>query len=130
MAYLAFRQTTPEQRAVFLETIASEIDALDDQFIATVCQETALPEARIRGERGRTTGQLRLFAQVLRRGDYLGARIDLALPERQPLPRPDLRQYKIGVGPVAVFGASNFPLAFLLRVAIPLQHLRLDVQLL
>ncbi|MFH4339060.1 aldehyde dehydrogenase (NADP(+)), partial [Acinetobacter baumannii] len=78
---------------------------------ATVCQETALPEARIRGERGRTTGQLRLFAQVLRRGDYLGARIDLALPERQPLPRPDLRQYKIGVGPVAVFGASNFPLA-------------------
>ena len=107
LAYLAFRQTTPEQRAVFLETIASEIDALDDQFIATVCQETALPEARIRGERGRTTGQLRLFAQVLRRGDYLGARIDLALPERQPLPRPDLRQYKIGVGPVAVFGASN-----------------------
>ncbi|KLT84624.1 aldehyde dehydrogenase (NAD) family protein [Acinetobacter baumannii MRSN 4106] len=112
LAYPAFRQTTPEQRAVFLETIASEIDALDDQFIATVCQETALPEARIRGERGRTTGQLRLFAQVLRRGDYLGARIDLALPERQPLPRPDLRQYKIGVGPVAVFGASNFPLAF------------------
>ncbi|MFX5542270.1 aldehyde dehydrogenase family protein, partial [Acinetobacter baumannii] len=110
LAYPAFRQTTPEQRAVFLETIASEIDALDDQFIATVCQETALPEARIRGERGRTTGQLRLFAQVLRRGDYLGARIDLALPERQPLPRPDLRQYKIGVGPVAVFGASNFPL--------------------
>ena len=130
MAYLAFRQTTPEQRAVFLETIASEIDALDDQFIATVCQETALPEARIRGERGRTTGQLRLFAQVLRRGDYLGARIDLALPERQPLPRPDLRQYKIGVGPVAVFGASNFLSPFLLRVAIPLQHLRLDVQLL
>ncbi|HCG0254040.1 TPA: aldehyde dehydrogenase family protein, partial [Pseudomonas aeruginosa] len=66
LAYPAFRQTTPEQRAVFLETIASEIDALDDQFIATVCQETALPEARIRGERGRTTGQLRLFAQVLR----------------------------------------------------------------
>ena len=88
-----------------------------------------MPEARIRGERGRTTGQLRLFAQVLRRGDYLGARIDLALPERQPLPRPDLRQYKIGVGPVAVFGASNF-LPFLLRVAIPLQHLLLDVQLL
>ena len=70
------------------------------------------------------------YFQVLRRGDYLGARIDLALPERQPLPRPDLRQYKIGVGPVAVFGASNFPLAFLLRVAIPLQHLLLDVQLL
>ena len=112
LAYPIFRQTTPEERAVFLETIADEIDALADPFIITVCQETALPEARIRGERGRTTGQLRLFAEVLRRGDYLGARIDQALPDRQPLPRPDLRQYKIGIGPVAVFGASNFPLAF------------------
>ena len=111
-AYPILKQTTPDERAHLLETIADEIDALDDTFIETVCQETALPEARIRGERGRTTGQLRLFAQVLRRGDYLGARIDQALPERQPLPRPDIRQYKVGVGPVAVFGASNFPLAF------------------
>ena len=71
-----------------------------------------MPAARIQGERGRTSGQMRLFAQVLRRGDFLGARIDLALPERQPLPRVDLRQMRIGVGPVAVFGASNFPLAF------------------
>ena len=70
LAYPLFRQTTPEQRALFLETIADEIDALADPFIAIVCQETALPEARIRGERGRTTGQLRLFAQVLRRGDF------------------------------------------------------------
>ncbi len=112
IAHAVFKQTSPHQRAILLESIASEIDALDDQFIMTVCQETALPEARIRGERGRTTGQLRLFAQVLRRGDYLGARIDPAIPDRQPLPRPDLRQYKIGIGPVAVFGASNFPLAF------------------
>lgn len=111
-AYPQFRQTAPEQRARLLEAIADEIEALDDVFIQTVCQETALPEARIRGERGRTTGQLRLFAQVLRRGDFFGARIDVALPERQPLPRPDLRQAKIGIGPVAVFGASNFPLAF------------------
>ncbi|MGH8332898.1 MAG: aldehyde dehydrogenase (NADP(+)), partial [Pseudomonas sp.] len=66
----------------------------------------------IQGERGRTSGQMRLFAKVLRRGDFYGARIDQALPERQPLPRPDLRQYRIGLGPVAVFGASNFPLAF------------------
>lgn len=110
--YPQFRQTAPEQRARLLEAIADEIEALDDVFIQTVCQETALPEARIRGERGRTTGQLRLFAQVLRRGDFFGARIDMALPERQPLPRPDLRQAKIGIGPVAVFGASNFPLAF------------------
>lgn len=112
IAHTQFKQTTPDERANLLETIANEIDALDDQFISIVCQETALAEARIRGERGRTTGQLRLFAQVLRRGDYLGARIDQALADRQPLARPDLRQYKIGIGPVAVFGASNFPLAF------------------
>lgn len=111
-AYSIFRSVLPEKRAHFLETIAAEIEALDDKFIQTVCRETALPEARIRGERGRTTGQLRLFATVLRRGDYLGARIDQALPDRQPLPRPDIRQYKTAVGPVAVFGASNFPLAF------------------
>ena len=111
-AFALFKQTTPDQRAGLLESIADEIDALDDNFIFTVCQETALPEARIRGERGRTTGQLRLFAQVLKRGDYLGARIDEALPERKPAARPDLRQYKTAIGPVAVFGASNFPLAF------------------
>lgn len=112
IAYTEFKLSTPEQRAKLLNTIADEIDALGDEFVQIVCQETALPEARIRGERARTTGQLRLFAQVLHRGDYLGARIDLALPDRKPLPRPDLRQYKIGVGPVAVFGASNFPMAF------------------
>lgn len=71
-----------------------------------------MPLARLQGETGRVTGQLRLFAELLRRGDFYGARIDVALPERKPLPRVDLRQYKVGVGPVAVFGASNFPLAF------------------
>ncbi|WP_433770238.1 aldehyde dehydrogenase (NADP(+)) [Pseudomonas putida] len=111
-AFAPFRQLSPQRRAEFLEAIAEEMDDLGDDFIRLGCQETALPEGRIRGERGRTTGQLRLFAQVLRRGDFLGARIDRALPERMPLPRPDLRQYRIGVGPVAVFGASNFPLAF------------------
>lgn len=95
-----------------LDAVAAEIDALGEDFVAIVCRETALPSARIQGEQKRTTGQLRLFAEVLRRGDFLGARIDSALPERLPLPRPDLRQYKIGIGPVAVFGASNFPLAF------------------
>ncbi|MEN8993123.1 aldehyde dehydrogenase (NADP(+)), partial [Avibacterium paragallinarum] len=102
----------PEQRAVFLEAIADELDALGEDFLNTISLETALPIARLQGERGRTSGQMRLFAKVLRRGDFLGARIDTALPDRQPLPRPDLRQIKIGVGPVAVFGASNFPLAF------------------
>ncbi|QTM18609.1 aldehyde dehydrogenase (NADP(+)) [Acinetobacter baumannii] len=111
-AFKTYRHTTPEQRAIFLENIADELDALGTDFLEIVSQETALPLARLQGERARTSGQMRLFAKVLRRGDFLGARIDTALPERQPLPRPDLRQIKIGVGPVAVFGASNFPLAF------------------
>ena len=111
-AYPAFRSLPASRRADFLDAIAAQLDALDDAFIALVTRETALPTARIQGERGRTSGQMRLFAQVLRRGDFYGARIDRALPERQPLPRVDLRQYRIGVGPVAVFGASNFPLAF------------------
>lgn len=111
-AYPAYRALSPERRAQFLDAIAEQIDALGDDFVQLVCRETALPAARIQGERGRTSGQMRLFAKVLRRGDFLGARIDRALPERQPLPRPDLRQYRTGVGPVAVFGASNFPLAF------------------
>ncbi|WP_448089875.1 aldehyde dehydrogenase (NADP(+)) [Pseudomonas azerbaijanoccidentalis] len=111
-AFAPFRQLSPARRADFLQAIADEIDGLGEDFIALVCRETALPEGRIRGERSRTSGQLRLFAQVLKRGDFLGARIDQALPERIPLPRADIRQYRIGVGPVAVFGASNFPLAF------------------
>ncbi|KPH01941.1 ketoglutarate semialdehyde dehydrogenase [Pseudomonas sp. RIT-PI-q] len=111
-AYPAFRALPVSRRAEFLEAIAAQLDALDDEFVALVTQETALPTGRIQGERARTSGQMRLFAQVLRRGDFYGARIDRGLPERQPLPRVDLRQYRIGVGPVAVFGASNFPLAF------------------
>jgi len=111
-AFPVYRSLSAEQRAQFLDAIADELDALGDDFVATVCRETALPAGRIQGERGRTSGQMRLFAKVLRRGDFYGARIDRALPDRQPLPRPDLRQLRIGVGPVAVFGASNFPLAF------------------
>ncbi|TBV00599.1 aldehyde dehydrogenase (NADP(+)) [Phytopseudomonas dryadis] len=111
-AYPAYRSLPAARRADFLDAIADQLDALGDEFVATVCRETALPSARIQGERGRTSGQMRLFAKVLRRGDFFGARIDRALPDRQPLPRPDLRQYRIGLGPVAVFGASNFPLAF------------------
>jgi NADP-dependent aldehyde dehydrogenase len=111
-AYPRFRQLSAARRAQFLDAIATELEALDDTFIALVCQETALPAGRIQGERARTSGQMRLFATMLRRGDFYGARIDRALPDRQPLPRPDLRQYRTGLGPVAVFGASNFPLAF------------------
>ncbi|WP_120995008.1 aldehyde dehydrogenase (NADP(+)) [Stutzerimonas urumqiensis] len=111
-AYPTYRALPATRRAEFLEAIADELDALGDDFVALVTRETALPAGRIQGERGRTSGQMRLFAQVLRRGDFYGARIDRAMPDRKPLPRVDLRQYRIGVGPVAVFGASNFPLAF------------------
>lgn len=111
-AFSAYRALPASRRAEFLDAIADEIDALGDDFVTTVCRETALPAARIQGERARTSGQMRLFATALRRGDFHGARIDLAMPQRTPLPRADIRQYRIAVGPVAVFGASNFPLAF------------------
>lgn len=111
-AFCEFRQISTVRRAEFLDAIADELDQLGDDFVAIVCQETALPTARIQGERARTSGQMRLFAKVVRYGDFLGARIDQSLPDRKPIARVDLRQYRIGVGPVAVFGASNFPLAF------------------
>lgn len=110
-AFDAFRDTTPEARATFLEAIATRIEAIDG-LVERAMQESGLPRARLEGERGRTTGQLRLFARVLRQGRWAGVTIDSALPDRTPLPRPDLRQRRIAVGPVAVFGASNFPLAF------------------
>ncbi|QKJ88657.1 2,5-dioxovalerate dehydrogenase [Paramixta manurensis] len=111
-AFDTYRRTTPEQRARFLETIADEIVALGDELLTRAQAETALPLARLQGERGRTVGQLRLFARVLRDGLFHDATIDVAQPARQPLPRADLRMTKIALGPVAVFGASNFPFAF------------------
>lgn len=111
-AFDVFRETSPEARASFLEEIATRIEALGDALVDRAMAESGLPRARLAGERGRTAGQLRLFAQVLREGYWAGAVIDRALPERAPLPRADLRQRRIAVGPVAVFGASNFPLAF------------------
>ncbi|MBS7590400.1 aldehyde dehydrogenase (NADP(+)) [Ancylobacter defluvii] len=111
-AFPAYRATTPEQRAGFLEAIATEIEAIGDALIERAAQETGLPPARLTGERGRTTGQLRLFASWVRAGGADEPRLDSPLPERKPLPRSDLRLRHIGIGPVAVFGASNFPLAF------------------
>jgi 2,5-dioxopentanoate dehydrogenase len=108
-AYHAFDLAT---RARFLESCAARIMALGDELLERAGLETGLPRVRLEGERGRTVGQLRLFAQVVRQGDWLGLRIDPALPERKPAPRADLRQRMIALGPVAVFGASNFPLAF------------------
>lgn len=111
-AFPGYRTTGLTERARFLDAIAEELELLDDRFIELVMQETGLPEARIRGERLRTCTQLRMFADLVRSGDFLGVRITTAQPGRQPLPRPDIRQYRIGIGPVAVFGAGNFPLAF------------------
>ena len=110
-AFPAFAATSREVRATLLETIAAEIDARGAEITAIGTAESGLPAGRLEGERGRTTGQLRLFASHIRAGAYLDLRQDPALPERNP-PRPDLRLIQRPVGPVAVFGASNFPLAF------------------
>ena len=111
-AFASYAATTREERAVFLEAIADEIEARGPQITEIGSQETGLPEGRLEGERGRTSAQLRLFARHIRAGAYLDRRHDEALPARQPLPRPDLRLMQRPIGPVAVFGASNFPLAF------------------
>lgn len=111
-AFESFSTLDPETHAGFLEAIANNIEAIGDELIIRAGQETGLPAARLQGERARTTGQLRLFANVVRHGDFRGVRIDPALPDRAPLPRADIRQRQIPLGPVAVFGASNFPLAF------------------
>ncbi|HMO30698.1 aldehyde dehydrogenase (NADP(+)) [Enterovirga sp.] len=111
-AFPVYRATGLEERARFLETIAANILELGDALVERACAETGLPRGRIEGERGRTIGQLKLFAEVVRQGEWMDLRIDPALPDRKPLPRPDLRLRNIPLGPVAVFGASNFPLAF------------------
>jgi alpha-ketoglutaric semialdehyde dehydrogenase len=108
----AYRETSLEQRARFLEAIAQAILDLGDELVVRAMAESGLPRGRIEGERGRTVGQLRLFASVVREGGWIDARIDPALPDRKPMARSDLRQRHIALGPVAVFGASNFPLAF------------------
>ena len=111
-AFPAYAATTRETRATFLEAIADEIEARGDTITEIGTAETGLPAGRLEGERGRTTGQLQLFAAHIRDGAYLDTRHDPALPDRGPLPRPDLRMMQRPTGPVAVFGASNFPLAF------------------
>jgi 2,5-dioxopentanoate dehydrogenase len=111
-AFGPYSATSRADRARFLDTIAECLDARAEAITEIGCQETGLPAARLQGERGRTTGQLRLFAAHIRAGTYLDLRHDTALPERQPLPRPDIRMMQQPIGPVAVFGASNFPLAF------------------
>ncbi len=110
-AFDTYRVTPMEVRAAFLESIGENILNLGDELIERAIAETGLPRARLEGERQRTVGQLRLFAQVVREGSFIEPRLDSPLPSRLP-PRPDLRVQQVPIGPVAVFGASNFPLAF------------------
>lgn len=111
-AFLSYGYSSRAERAAVLRAIANEIEARAEAISDIGAQETGLPVARLHGERGRTTGQLRLFADHIEKGDYLDRRLDAAMPDRQPAPRPEIRLIQRPIGPVAVFGASNFPLAF------------------
>ena len=107
-----YRTVSGINKAEFLNAIAEEILALDDVLIKIYCSETGLPEGRAKGERGRTIGQLRSFANLVAEGSWVEATIDTAQPNREPMPRSDIRKMLIPLGPVVVFGASNFPLAY------------------
>jgi NADP-dependent aldehyde dehydrogenase len=111
-AFQAYKNIDKDKRADFLRAIADEIAALGDALITRASEESGLPVARLTGELGRTTGQLRMFANLVEEGSWVNAIIDVALPERKPMPRPDIRRMLVPLGPVVVFGASNFPLAF------------------
>lgn len=111
-AFKVYNQKTAEEKAVFLDAIADEITACGDELVNRAVLESGLPVARLTGERGRTTSQLKMFAKLLRDGSWVDARIDTAIPKRMPLPKPDLRSMLVPLGPVMVFGASNFPFAY------------------
>ncbi|WP_296383271.1 aldehyde dehydrogenase (NADP(+)) [Winogradskyella sp.] len=111
-AFHSFKTCSGKDKASFLNAIADEILALDDELIQTYCSETGLPEGRAKGERGRTVGQLRMFANLVEEGSWVEATIDTAQPDREPMPRSDIRKMLVPLGPVVVFGASNFPLAY------------------
>ena len=111
-AFAAYQTLSGKDRATFLRAIAINIEAVVEDLVERTCQETALPEARVRGESARTVGQLRLFADLAESGQWVDARLETAIPDRQPLPKPDIRSQREPLGPVVVFCASNFPLAF------------------
>ena len=111
-AYVAYKNKTGEEKALFLNTIADEIEALGEDLLKVYASESGLPAGRAMGERGRTLGQLRAFANHIKEGSWVEASIDKAQPERKPMPKVDLRKMLVPLGPIAVFGASNFPLAF------------------
>ena len=112
VAFKTYAQFSGKKKATFLRAIAEEIEVLGDSLLEMYCTESGLPLGRAIGERGRTLGQLNAFASHLETGDWVEATIDTAQPERQPIPKVDLRKMNIALGPVVVFGASNFPLAF------------------
>jgi 2,5-dioxopentanoate dehydrogenase len=112
IAFLSYKNFSGKKKAEFLRAIADEIDALGPNLVSVAMRETNLPEARIINERGRTTGQCRMFANLVEDGSWVDARIDTALPERVPAPKPDIRKMLVPMGPVVVFGAANFPLAY------------------
>ena len=111
-AFKTYQNTSGEDKALFLNTIADEIEALGDELISTYMSESGLPEGRAKGERGRTLAQLKAFANHIKEGSWVAASIDTAQPERKPIPKVDLRKMLVPLGPIVVFGASNFPLAF------------------
>ncbi|MGB5555056.1 MAG: aldehyde dehydrogenase (NADP(+)) [Flavobacteriaceae bacterium] len=111
-AFQVYKEMSGAKKAEFLRAIAEEIEAMGDALIQVYVQESGLPEGRAKGERGRTMGQLKAFANLLEEGSWVEATIDTAQPEREPLPKVDLRKMLVPLGPIVVFGASNFPFAF------------------
>jgi len=111
-AFKTYSKISGEKKAVFLRAIAEEIEALGDELLEVYSSESGLPNGRAMGERGRTLGQLRAFANHVEEGNWVDASIDMAQPDRQPMPKVDLRKMNVPLGPVVVFGASNFPFAF------------------
>ena len=111
-AYKVYKDVSGVKKAEFLDAIALEIEVLGDELITTYCKESGLPDGRARGERGRTMGQLRAFAALLKEGSWVEAVIEKGQPDREPMPKADIRKMLFPLGPVVVFGASNFPLAF------------------
>ncbi|GHM98731.1 2,5-dioxovalerate dehydrogenase [Cytophagales bacterium WSM2-2] len=112
LAFLSYKNISGKKKAEFLRATADEIEALGQALVTTAMRETNLPEARIVSERGRTTGHCRMFADLVEDGSWVEARIDTAIPNRAPAPKPDIRKMLVALGPVVVFGAANFPLAY------------------
>lgn len=112
VAFLSYKNLGGKKKAEFLRAIADEIEALGQSLVTTAMRETNLPEPRILNERGRTTGHCRMFANLVEEGSWVEARVDSAVPDRMPAPKPDIRKMMVPIGPVVVFGAANFPLAY------------------